>query len=95
MLAALTRRAAFGRCVRAVLARGARQHEERRRLGRDRNKVFIDINGNREAESVLAAIANVQQVCGLARPGELPQGVVVVVKSREVYDLLSSNPELL
>ena len=66
-----------------------------RRLGRDRNKVFIDINGNREAETVLAAIANVQQVCGLARPGGLPQGVVVVVKSREVYDLLSSNPGLL
>ena len=58
------------------------------RVPASRNKFFIDINGNRSADTVLQAIANLQHVVKM-----MPD--IVVVKSRELYKLLRRHPSLL
>ena len=58
------------------------------RVAASRNKFFIDINGNRSADTVLDAIANLQHVVKI-----MPD--IVVVKSRELFKLLRRHPSLL
>jgi hypothetical protein len=58
------------------------------RVAASRNKFFIDINGNRSADAVLDAIANLQHVVKI-----MPD--IVVVKSRELFKLLRRHPSIL